>query len=108
MEQTKGFIDKATRVHGDKYDYSKTHYIKSSKKVIIICKIHGPFTQTPTGHLRGSGCRTCGHETTGKLRRLNTEMFIVKAQKIHGDMYDYSKVDYVKSNENVIIICILI
>ena len=40
MEQTKGFIDKATRVHGDKYDYSKTHYIKSSKKVTVYCLEH--------------------------------------------------------------------
>ena len=102
---TESFIVKAKEIHGDVYDYSKVVYINAHTNIVIICKSHGSFEQTPTGHLRGSGCRTCGHETTGKLRRLNTERFIVKAQKIHGDMYDYSKVDYVKSNENVIIIC---
>ena len=102
---TESFIVKAKEIHGDVYDYSKVVYINAHANIVIICKSHGSFEQTPTGHLRGSGCRTCGHETTGKKRRLNTERFIVKAQKIHGDMYDYSKVDYVKSNENVIIIC---
>ena len=34
-----------------------------------------------------------------------TQDFINKAKLIHGDKYDYSKVDYKKSKEKVIIIC---
>ena len=34
-----------------------------------------------------------------------TELFIEKAKLIHGDKYDYSKVDYKKNNLHVIIIC---
>jgi very-short-patch-repair endonuclease len=51
------------------------------------------------------GCRTCGHERVGKLKSSNVDEFIDKATKAHGDLYDYSNVEYVKSNENVIIIC---
>ena len=53
------FIEKARKVHGDKYDYSKVIYINNRTPVIIICPIHGEFTQLPVTHLRGSGCHRC-------------------------------------------------
>lgn len=34
-----------------------------------------------------------------------TEIFIEKARKKHGDLYDYSKTIYVRSKDEVIIIC---
>ena len=59
---TEQFIEKAKKVHGDKYDYSKVVYVNSQTKVCIICPIHGEFSQTPNAHLRGQGCPTCnGH-----------------------------------------------
>ena len=100
-EQTKGFIIKARKVHGDRYDYSKVVYVKPHEKVIIICKIHNEFSQTPSHHLQKRGCCDCGGR-----KKMNTESFIVKAQKIHGDVYDYSKVVYVKSGKKVIITCV--
>ena len=53
---TKEFIEKAKQVHGDKYDYSKVEYVRSSEKVCIICPEHGEFWQTPNAHLQGQGC----------------------------------------------------
>lgn len=38
-------------------------------------------------------------------KRLTTEEFISKAKDIHGDKYDYSKVNYVKAKDKVEIIC---
>lgn len=40
---TKDFIEKAKKVHGDKYDYSKVNYERSTIKVCIICLEHGEF-----------------------------------------------------------------
>lgn len=37
--------------------------------------------------------------------KLTTEEFVQKAKEIHGDKYDYSKVDYKNSKEKVCIIC---
>ena len=45
---TKEFIKRAKLKHGNKYNYSKVDYKTSSKKVIIICPIHGEFLQTPS------------------------------------------------------------
>jgi G:T-mismatch repair DNA endonuclease (very short patch repair protein) len=59
--KTQIFIDRATAIHGDKYDYSLVVYEKSSIKVIIICPTHGEFAQAPDSHLnRKMGCRLCG------------------------------------------------
>lgn len=38
-------------------------------------------------------------------KKITTEQFIEKARKIHGDKYDYSKVEYTKANKKVCIIC---
>lgn len=55
MNKTERFIEKATNVHGDKYDYSKVNYINSTTKVCIICPKHGEFWQSHHNHLRGQG-----------------------------------------------------
>lgn len=54
-----GFIDKARAVHGDRYDYLKTVYVRAHDKVIITCKNHGDFEQEPNSHLLGVGCPSC-------------------------------------------------
>ena len=97
---TESFITKARKVHGDKYDYSKVKYVKSSQKVCIVCPEHGEFWQTPNDHLSGNGCNKC----RGNYN-MTTEEFIVKAREIHGDKYDYSKTVYKDSKTKVCIIC---
>ena len=94
------FIEKAREIHGDKYDYSKVEYINNHTKVCIICPEHGEFWQMPNDHLKGCGCSSCCG-----LKKLTTEEFIKKARKIHGDKYDYSKVEYINNETMVCIIC---
>jgi hypothetical protein len=53
------FINKANNIHNNIYDYSKVNYIKNSSNIIIICKIHGEFIQSPHNHLVGNGCPKC-------------------------------------------------
>ena len=102
---TEDFIDKARSVHGDKYDYSKVEYTNNKNKITIICKEHGEFQQTPYSHLEGHGCFPCSRNRANDMMRHSTEEFIKKAKEIHGDKYNYSKVEYVTTNKNVTIIC---
>ena len=95
------FIKKANEVHGDKYDYTKVEYIDALTKVCIICPEHGEFWQEASSHMKGCGCPKC----SGMARRLSQDEFIKKANEVHGDKYDYSKVDYVNSVTKVCIIC---
>ena len=102
---TEDFIEKARSVHGDRYDYSKVDYKNNRIQVEIICKEHGSFFQTPYSHLKGCGCFPCSRNRANDMMRHSTEDFIKKAKEIHGDRYDYSKVEYVTINKNVTIIC---
>ena len=99
------FINRARVVHGDKYDYSKVDYVDSKHDVIIICPKHGEFKQRANHHLQGSGCGKCAKEQIANSQRLTTEEWIRKAKEVHGDKYDYSKVEYVNNNTKVCIIC---
>jgi hypothetical protein len=60
------FISVANKIHGNKYNYSKTKYINSKNKIIITCKNHGDFKQTPSSHLNKRGCPAC-KESKGEL-----------------------------------------
>jgi hypothetical protein len=64
---TSEFRKLANSIHGDKYDYLNVNYKTSKSKVHIICKIHGPFKQTPNNHLNGAGCPRC-RASKGELR----------------------------------------
>ena len=56
---TAEFVQKATEIHGNKYDYSHVSYETAHIKVEIVCRIHGPFMQKPNSHLFGHGCPKC-------------------------------------------------
>lgn len=102
---TNEFIEKARKVHGDKYDYSKVEYQNSDTRICIICPIHGEFYQVPYSHLSGSGCKRCAEKEKHMAFTKNNKHFIEKSQKVHGNKYDYSKVEYINRNEKVRIIC---
>ena len=101
------FIEKARKQHGDKYDYSKVKYVNGGSKICIICpkSEHDEFLQIPSSHLSGRGCPKCANEAKREKLTPSKEDFIKKARKVHGDKYDYSKVEYVNSKTKVCIIC---
>ena len=73
---TEQFIEKARKIHGDKYDYSKVIYNGYDKEVTIICPIHGEFQQKPSYHLNGCGCQKCNEshlerEISSSLKDIN-------------------------------------
>lgn len=98
---TQEFIEKAKKVHGDRYDYSKVNYVNSNTNVIVTCPKHGEFPVLPSNHLKGCLCRECANEES----RMTTEQFIEKAKTVHGDKFDYSKVNYVNNRTKVLIGC---
>jgi hypothetical protein len=94
------FIAKARLTHGDRYRYTRTHYYNMRTHVTITCTIHGPFRQLPRAHIRGSGCPECAGNV-----KCNRAKFIEKSVRVHGEKYDYSKVEYYNNYTHVIIIC---
>lgn len=119
------FIKRATEVHKNKYDYSKTVYLHSKEKVTVICPDHGEFSIIPGNHLNGGGCKECFFEgrrkpkeqrvkkvrkpVVGKTGRVNykhsPEAFAERSAKQHEGKYDYSKVVYENCYTLVEIVC---
>jgi len=99
------FIDKANKIHNNKYDYSKVVFKRLKDKVIITCPVHGDFIQKPQKHLAGHNCQKCSKSPICGSEKMTTEQFISAAKKVHKDRYDYSLVNYTGCNSRVKIIC---
>ncbi len=103
---TQEFIERAQKIHGDKYDYSAVVYKTIKTKVKLFCKKHkSSFFITPNVHLRQQGCPQCGKESKVSKMQLTKREFIDKARAKHGHKYDYSRVVYINSFTKVEIIC---
>ena len=94
------FIKESNKKHKNNYIYDKVVYVNKVKKVIITCKKHGDFLQTPANHLKGHGCMGC----SGKTQK-DTQRFIEEANKKHNFKYNYDKVNYSKAQAKIIITC---
>lgn len=94
------FIERSNITHNNIYDYSKVKYKNQKHKVIIICKEHGEFSQSPDKHLLSQGCPGCFKKT-----RKSVNQFIKESNSIHNNEYDYSKSNYINRQTKVVIIC---
>ena len=104
------FIKKAQEIHKNedgtpKYDYSLVEFLSTNDKIKIICPIHGEFKQSVYKHLKGCGCKTCANIKNGNLLLLSQEEYIKRANKIHNDFYNYSKLKYTGYTNKIKIIC---
>lgn len=107
---TQQFIQRATKVHGDKYDYSAVNYINTISKVCITCKQCGhKMFVLPHNHLGysnkpGTGCKKCQYKLLPQNKALSNEDFIKAAREIHGDKYEYLS-PYINTKTKIHIKC---
>jgi len=99
------FIEKARKIHNDKYGYQKFDYQGAIIPGIITCPSHGEFKQRPNNHLSGSGCKKCMYEKQALDRKKSINTFIKEANKINNNKYNYSQVKYINARTKVKIIC---
>lgn len=110
---SKGIIEKAKQkfkqeaqlLHNNIYDYSKSIYISATDNIIIICATHGEFEQTPNRHLNGGGCKKCAIENTRIRMSIPWETYKEQLIQIHDNKYDYSKVTWNGSDNEITVIC---
>jgi len=89
------------------YPNLHTEYKNTTSKITVNCTVHGVSVASAQSLVYSSkyGCASCGVEARTLARTTTTEDFIKQARAVHGDTYDYSKVNYTKSTELVTIIC---
>tara|TARA_B110000259_G_scaffold162191_1_gene186790 strand:- start:50 stop:1447 length:1398 start_codon:yes stop_codon:yes gene_type:complete len=101
---TNYFIERAREVHGSKYDYSKSKYIKAKKLIKIVCKKHKEFYQLADVHLAGAGCNKCGYEIVSQKKRNSIEKVIrILEEKRGKDRFDYTLIHQTyKTNKSIL------
>ena len=100
------FKEKAITKFGDKFTFNKVNYVTAAKDVIITCKIHGDFLNSPTQFLHSKhGCQQCARDSQINKSTLTNKDFIIKSNIVHDNFYDYSNTDYKGSETKVIITC---
>ena len=102
-EKEKLFIEKAKSVHpSGTYGYSNVHYVYALENVDITClTCEKDFPQTPSNHLTGKGCRTCGE----RAQRKTLENFIREATQVHEHKYTYGNFVYTHSHVVSLVTC---
>lgn len=101
MKNKKYFIEKSNQIYNYKFDYSLINYIDENTNVIIICKEHGQFEQTPEKHiLRKQGCPKCG-----KTKKITIDEFLVKIKDKYNNFFKYQELNFKNAQEYIEIIC---
>jgi Zn finger protein HypA/HybF involved in hydrogenase expression len=59
------YVRRANKAHRNKYKYDEASFCGMHKKVTIICRKHGEFTQGAEYHLAGQGCPKCRNSESG-------------------------------------------
>lgn len=68
------FLEEAKKTHGDLYNYSKFEYKGANTHSNIICNRCGEeFSQTPSKHIRGRGCKDCNAEES-RVKKLEEHL----------------------------------
>lgn len=99
------FIASARLVHGERYDYGRVSYHNNKTHVCIICPAHGEFYQSPGKHKMGRGCPQCANERRNDKKRLPMDVFLNRANEVHGNRYDYQKVILLNVDSSCTITC---
>lgn len=96
MGNLDSFLEKATKIHQNLFDYSGVKDECLSSKITLCCKEHGWFDVFPRTHLKSKtgGCPKCRDTTRMTTNTLSDEDAINSLKKTHGDKYDYSKFKY--------------
>jgi hypothetical protein len=96
---TENFILKSKEIHGDKYDYSLSHYKDAKTKIKIICKEHGIFEQLPCNHYKQNCPKCC------KTIPYNYTTFCEKSNKKHNNKYCYDNSIFIDCKTPIKILC---
>lgn len=110
-------ITKLRQVFGDQYALSQVDVTRTSDRIQLECKTHGPFALTAHRAFQGNGCPKCARTASNphRLARLRERVasahehrwirFLDQAQKTHGNRYDYSRIEFRTQRNPVTIIC---
>ena len=106
-------IDKIRSLFGERYSFEKVVYRAMKVPIILVCHEkdengieHGEFSMRPVNIFSShQECPKCSKENRIRLQRKPIEKFIEEANKVHGGLYEYHKVNYINTSTKVCIVC---
>lgn len=99
------FINKVRKIHGNKYDFSKTIYKGMNNPVTFFCKKCNKYVTTLAASLaRGCGCRECSNKENGQKSKLTKTQFIKRVKKIYKQEFKYLNLDDIKDFHSKVIL----
>lgn len=109
----KEIIEKIQSLFGERYSFEKVVYKAMKVPIILVCHEkdengveHGDFSMRPVNIFSShQECPKCSKQSRIRLQRKPVEKFIEEAKIVHGDLYEYHKVDYINTNSKVCIVC---
>lgn len=90
---------------GTRYTFDKTEFRTVKGHILVTCPDHGDFKTSMDSLNRGSGCKFCGIEKRARAKTIPLDIVMKDVLAVHGDRYDYSKVNYKNNNTKVEIVC---
>lgn len=99
------FLERAKKIHNNKYEYKETNSYAIRDYIDIICPIHGEFRQQISSHIHDKrGCRRCRNDGV-RNRFVDTENeFWEKVKLAHGDNYEL-RGKYINAKTKIKIFC---
>ena len=95
------YLKKANIAHNNIFKYHLSDSVNLDHKIIIECQKHGIFKQLAKNHLYlKHKCPECS-----KYKKVSKDQYLDKLNHIHNYKYDYSKVKYTSTTDDVIILC---
>ena len=106
-------IEKLRSHFGDRYSYEKVVFKAMKIPITLVCHEkdkngieHGEFSMRPVNIFSShQECPKCYDDRRSRLQRKPVEVFIEEAKKVHGDLYEYHKVEYISTKLKVCIVC---
>ena len=97
------FIQISESKHGNKYNYDLVTYAHSRAKVKIYCNAcQNYFEQTPSSHMVGKGCMSCGLKSMATKNLITFEEFAGRVIQKFGEEYSFYKDTYTRFNDGVV------
>ena len=106
-------IERLRSIFGERCSYEKVEYKAMKVPITLVCHEkdangieHGEFSMRPDNIFSGKqGCPKCYDDRRSRLQRKPVKVFIEEAKRVHGDLYEYHKVEYKNTNTKVCIVC---
>ena len=77
----------------------------TQSKITYVCNEHGEAVRKALYLYEGRGCAKCAYNIAKIKKTFTTQDFIIKANEIHNNKYDYSKTIYTGSLNKLTITC---